>query len=81
MYYVAGAESYHTGKLKDFAKVGVKAINDDTLQVTLKGKYAYFPTLLAERILSGVAGGKGSGKHLQWTFSVASTEQHGDQAD
>ncbi|MEK3904764.1 peptide ABC transporter substrate-binding protein [Paenibacillus sp. FSL R7-0179] len=48
MYYVAGAESYHTGKLKDFAKVGVKAINDNTLQVTLKGKYAYFPTLLAE---------------------------------
>lgn len=48
MYYVAGAESYHTGKLKDFAKVGVKALNDNTLQVTLKGKYAYFPTLLAE---------------------------------
>lgn len=50
MYYVAGAESYHTGKLKDFAKVGVKAINDSTLQVTLKGKYAYFPSLLAEPV-------------------------------
>ncbi|MEK4852094.1 peptide ABC transporter substrate-binding protein [Paenibacillus sp. FSL H7-0756] len=50
MYYVAGAENYHTGKMKDFAKVGVKAINDNTLQVTLKGKYAYFPTLLAEPV-------------------------------
>ncbi|ULO04881.1 peptide ABC transporter substrate-binding protein [Paenibacillus sp. 19GGS1-52] len=50
MYYIAGAESYHAGKQKDFAKVGVKAVNDTTLQVTLKGKYAYFPSLLAEPI-------------------------------
>ncbi|WP_238651933.1 peptide ABC transporter substrate-binding protein [Paenibacillus piscarius] len=50
MYYVAGAESYHTGKVKDFTKVGVKAIDDSTLKVTLKGKYAYFPSLLAEPI-------------------------------
>ncbi|QUL52154.1 peptide ABC transporter substrate-binding protein [Paenibacillus tritici] len=50
MFYVAGAESYHTGKQKDFAKVGVKAVNNNTLQVTLKGKYAYFPSLLAEPV-------------------------------
>lgn len=34
MYMIANAEAYHNGKLKDSSKVGVKALNNNTLQVT-----------------------------------------------
>lgn len=50
MFMIANAEDYHKGKLKDASKVGVKALNNDTLQVTLSEKTSYFPQLLAESI-------------------------------
>jgi oligopeptide transport system substrate-binding protein len=51
--YVAGAKNYYEGKLKDFSKVGIKALDDRTLQITLVNPtpyllkamchYAWFP--------------------------------------
>ncbi len=36
LWHVAGAEDYHKGKLKDFAQTGFKALDDRTLQLTLR---------------------------------------------
>ncbi|WNS45354.1 peptide ABC transporter substrate-binding protein [Paenibacillus sp. MMS20-IR301] len=50
MYAINNAEQYHQGILKDASQIGVKALNNTTLQVTLKEKTAYFLQLLAESI-------------------------------
>ncbi|MNB82536.1 Oligopeptide-binding protein OppA precursor [compost metagenome] len=50
MYMIAGAESYHNGKQKDASKVGIKALNDYTLQVTLAAPNYTFLQMLAENI-------------------------------
>lgn len=50
MYSIAGAQAYHEGKVKDASKVGIKALNDSTLQVTLSEKTAYFTQLLADDV-------------------------------
>ncbi|WP_336771469.1 peptide ABC transporter substrate-binding protein [Paenibacillus sp. MMO-58] len=54
MYPISNAKAYNTGKLKDVSKVGVKALNATTLQVTLVEPIAYFPQLLAEPIFAPV---------------------------
>jgi oligopeptide transport system substrate-binding protein len=46
LYVLAGAEEYNSGELKDFSKVGVKALGAKTLQVTLRGPTPYFPLML-----------------------------------
>ena len=46
LFVMEGAEDYSTGKLKDFSKVGVKAINDRTLQINLNAPTPYFLSLL-----------------------------------
>jgi len=47
LYDIENAEEYNTGKIDDAAKVGIKALNDSTLQVKLKRKASYFPSLLS----------------------------------
>ena len=47
LYYVVNAEEFHTGSLNDFSKVGVKAIDDLILQVTLKEPTPFFLGLLS----------------------------------
>ncbi|MFT6758258.1 MAG: oligopeptide transport system substrate-binding protein [Chitinophagales bacterium] len=47
LFVVTGAEDYHTGIIEDFNSVGVKAINDLTLQVELQAPTPYFLTLLS----------------------------------
>jgi oligopeptide transport system substrate-binding protein len=42
LYYVKNGEEYNKGRLTDFRQVGVRAVNDRTLQVTLKCPTAYF---------------------------------------
>ena len=42
LYDVQGAEAFNKGVLKDFSKVGVKALNDSTLQVKLARAIAYW---------------------------------------
>ncbi len=46
LYPMLNAEEYHTGKIKDFTQVGVKALDDHTLQITLKGPAPYLPSML-----------------------------------
>ncbi|MBP3961845.1 peptide ABC transporter substrate-binding protein [Paenibacillus lignilyticus] len=53
LYSISNAESYNKG-LIDVSKVGVKALDDNTLQVTLQEKTAYFLQLLTTPIYSPV---------------------------
>lgn len=46
LYSVKNARGYNEGKLKDFTQVGVKAIDDQTLQVSLEQPKSYFPYLM-----------------------------------
>jgi oligopeptide transport system substrate-binding protein len=42
LYYLKNGEEYNRGKVTDFAQVGVKALDDRTLQATLRCPTAYF---------------------------------------
>jgi oligopeptide transport system substrate-binding protein len=46
LYLLVNGEDYNLGKLKDFSKVGVKVIDDLTLQLTLTGPTPFFPGML-----------------------------------
>jgi len=46
LYVMKNAEAYNSGELTDFSQVGAKAIDDQTLQITLKGPTPYFLSLL-----------------------------------
>ena len=46
LYPVLNAEAYATGKLEDFSHVGVKALDDKTLQVTLTEPTPFFLQLM-----------------------------------
>lgn len=46
LYDIENAEEFNTGNLADPEKLGVKAINDHVLVVSLKHAAAYFPSLL-----------------------------------
>jgi oligopeptide transport system substrate-binding protein len=45
--FVVGAKEYYDGKITDFSKVGFKALDDKTLQVTLKGPTPYLLKIIA----------------------------------
>ena len=47
LYYVKGAAEYHTGVINDFNDVGVKALDDFTLEVTLNNPTPFFLGLLS----------------------------------
>lgn len=46
-YAIEGAEDYHKGNSDDFSKVGIKALDDHTLQITLLKPLPYFLTLIS----------------------------------
>lgn len=46
LYPIINAEAFTKGKIKDFSEVGVKALNDLTLQVTLNEPTPYFIQLM-----------------------------------
>jgi oligopeptide transport system substrate-binding protein len=46
LYVMVNAEAYNKGELKDFSKVGVKAIDDRTLQIQLNSPTPYFLSLV-----------------------------------
>jgi oligopeptide transport system substrate-binding protein len=46
LYCLDGAEAFNTGKLADFAQVGVRVIDDRTLALTLHTPVAYLPALV-----------------------------------
>lgn len=43
---IVNAQQYSNGEITDFAEVGVKALDDYTLEYTLEAPCAYFPTML-----------------------------------
>ncbi|MGL5749709.1 MAG: ABC transporter substrate-binding protein [Paraclostridium sp.] len=47
MYDIVGAESYNTGKVDNTDGVGIKAIDNNTLQVELERPVTYFDKLMA----------------------------------
>jgi oligopeptide transport system substrate-binding protein len=47
LYYLEGAQEYHTGIINDFDSVGVKAIDTHTLEVKLKAPTPFFTGLLS----------------------------------
>jgi ABC-type oligopeptide transport system substrate-binding subunit len=48
---IKGLNDYVTGKTKDFSKVGIKAINDDTLQYTLNQAEPYWNSKLTYGVM------------------------------
>jgi oligopeptide transport system substrate-binding protein len=46
LYPVINAEEYNTGEISDFNQVGIKALDDNTLEVVLKSSTPYFLGLL-----------------------------------
>ena len=46
LYVIQNAESFHKGVITDFAKVGVTALNDRTLRITLEHPVAHFLSML-----------------------------------
>lgn len=46
LFVMKNAQTYNEGKLKDFSQVGAKAIDDHTLEITLKDPTPYFLGLL-----------------------------------
>jgi len=48
-YPLLNAEAYNTGKLTDFSAVGVKALDDRTLRLTLAAPCPYLPALAAHQ--------------------------------
>ena len=49
LYYLENAEKFHKGEIKDFAKVGVKALDELTLEVRLENPAPFFLQLLAHQ--------------------------------
>ncbi|MFD1772949.1 peptide ABC transporter substrate-binding protein [Paenibacillus rhizophilus] len=47
LYYLKNAQDYYDKKITDFNQVGVKAVDDKTLEVTLKAPTPYFLGLLS----------------------------------
>ena len=45
--FVAGADEYYHGKLTDFSRVGIKALDDRTLRVTLKNPTPFLLKIIA----------------------------------
>jgi oligopeptide transport system substrate-binding protein len=47
LYALKNAEALNTGRLTDFARLGVEAVDDHTLRLTLERPIAYLPALTA----------------------------------
>lgn len=46
LYFLKNAEEFNTGKIEDFAEVGVKAVSDFELVCTLKSPTPFFPDVV-----------------------------------
>ena len=47
LFDIKNAEEYNSGEINDFSKVGVKALDDNTLIVELKRPATYFPSVVS----------------------------------
>ncbi len=46
LYVLKNAEAFHKGQIVEFSEVGVQALDDQTLKVTLEGPAPHFPLML-----------------------------------
>jgi oligopeptide transport system substrate-binding protein len=46
LYVIQNARPFHEGQIQDFGQVGVRAVDDRTLEVTLEGSTPHFLTML-----------------------------------
>ena len=73
LYVIKNAEAWGSGKLDDFTKVGVRAIDTHTLKVELENPAPYFLNLLNHHSLYAVpkhvilAHGKMTDQYTKWT--------------
>ena len=73
LYPIVGARDYNQGRLKDFAKVGVRAVDDRTLVLELEHPTPYFLQLLCHHSWLPVhpptilAHGAIDAQHTRWT--------------
>lgn len=51
LFYLKNAEKYYKGEINDFNEVGVKAVDDKTLEVTLNNPVPFFLSLLCHHSL------------------------------
>ena len=47
LFDIKNAKKYNSGKIKNFTQVGVRAIDDYTIEIDLKTKKSYFPSLMS----------------------------------
>ncbi|MFC5529905.1 peptide ABC transporter substrate-binding protein [Cohnella yongneupensis] len=47
LYYLVNAEKFNAGEIKDASQVGVKALDDYTLEVKLNSATPYFPSIIS----------------------------------
>ena len=47
LYYIKNAEAYNVGDISDFSKVGIKVVDEYTLEVELEKPAAYFASVLS----------------------------------
>lgn len=67
LYVIDNAGAFHKGEISDFSQVGVTAIDDQTLEVRLKGPTPYFLSML---------------KHYSfYPVNPRAVEEHGGMAD
>lgn len=67
LHVMKGAEDFNKGKLKDFAMVGVKALDERTLRIELNHPVPYFLSLLNH--------------YSWWPIHPATVEKHGPFAE
>jgi oligopeptide transport system substrate-binding protein len=73
LFPIVGAEAYAKGEIDDFSQVGVKALDDHTLQVTLNAPTPYFIQLMDHYSTFAVhratieKHGKATDRFTQWT--------------
>jgi oligopeptide transport system substrate-binding protein len=48
LYPIKNAEDFHSGKLTDFSQVGIRAVSDHILQITLERPLSFFPNLVCD---------------------------------
>ncbi|WP_394729910.1 peptide ABC transporter substrate-binding protein [Altererythrobacter sp. GH1-8] len=67
LYVIQNAEAFNRGEIEDFEKVGVKALDDKTLQVTLQGSTPHFLSMI---------------KHTSYSpVNPRAVEEHGGMTD
>ncbi len=73
LFPIKGAREFNSGELKDFSQVGVKALDDHTLELSLVGPMPHFPTLLGHNAYFPVhpptilAHGTMTDRHTGWS--------------